>query len=166
MSYSTAMTFFSRSSFWGASFKVSSVKNWEEIVFPLYTHFPQTNTVHNKAWQRHDIEASGRSIFFFVVSLNKLFKKWVAGDWSCLAINDVIVMFTHCLSLAVFHCCLVPAYFNHTIPDSKVHGANMGPNWPHVGPMNIAIWDIIHGFFTVSGAIILATLSILQPCMI
>ena len=35
-----------------------------------------------------------------------------------------------------------------TIPDSKVHGANMGPNWGrqdpgglHVGPMNFAIWD-------------------------
>ena len=32
-------------------------------------------------------------------------------------------------------------------PDSKVHGANMGPIWsrqdpggPHVGPMNLAIW--------------------------
>ena len=35
-----------------------------------------------------------------------------------------------------------------TTPDSKVHGANMGPiwgrqdpGWPHVGPMNFAIWD-------------------------
>ena len=35
------------------------------------------------------------------------------------------------------------------IPDSKVHGANMGPTWvlsapdgPHVGPMNLAIRDI------------------------
>ena len=34
------------------------------------------------------------------------------------------------------------------IPDSKVHGANMGPIWgrqdpggPHAGPMNFAIWD-------------------------
>ena len=34
-------------------------------------------------------------------------------------------------------------------PDSKVHGANMGPTWvlsapdgPHVGPMNLAIWII------------------------
>ena len=34
------------------------------------------------------------------------------------------------------------------IPDSKVHGASMGPAWgrqdpggPHVGPMNFAIWD-------------------------
>ena len=33
-------------------------------------------------------------------------------------------------------------------PDSKVHGANMGPIWgrqgpggPHVGPINFAIWD-------------------------
>ena len=35
------------------------------------------------------------------------------------------------------------------IPNSKVHGANMGPIWgrqdpggPNVGPMNFAIWDI------------------------
>ena len=34
------------------------------------------------------------------------------------------------------------------IPDSKVHGANMGPTWvlsapdgPHVGPMNLAMRD-------------------------
>ena len=34
------------------------------------------------------------------------------------------------------------------VPDSKVHGANMGPIWgrqdpggPHVSPMNFAIWD-------------------------
>ena len=34
-----------------------------------------------------------------------------------------------------------------SLPDSKVHGANMGPIWvlsapdgPHVGPMNFAIW--------------------------
>ena len=34
------------------------------------------------------------------------------------------------------------------IPNSKIHGANLGPIWvrqdpggPHVGPMNFAIWD-------------------------
>ena len=34
-------------------------------------------------------------------------------------------------------------------PDSKVHGANMGPIWgrqgpvgPHVGPMNFSFWVI------------------------
>ena len=33
------------------------------------------------------------------------------------------------------------------VPDSKVHGTNMGPIWgrqdpggPHVGPLNLAIW--------------------------
>ena len=37
--------------------------------------------------------------------------------------------------------------WNFAYPDSKVHGANMGPIWgrqnpggPHVGPMNFAIW--------------------------
>ena len=37
---------------------------------------------------------------------------------------------------------------NDNTPDSKVHGAIMGPIWdrqhpggPHVGPMNLAIWD-------------------------
>ena len=39
----------------------------------------------------------------------------------------------------IFHC---------SNPDSKVHGANMGPIWgrqdpggPHVGPLNFAIWE-------------------------
>ena len=39
----------------------------------------------------------------------------------------------------------------HGYPDSKVHGANMGPIWgqqdpdgPHVGPMNLAIWVHIY----------------------
>ena len=42
------------------------------------------------------------------------------------------------------------SWFNIKIPDSKVHGANMGPIWgrqdpggPHVGPMSFAIWDVI-----------------------
>ena len=45
---------------------------------------------------------------------------------------------------------------NNNYPDSKVHGANMGPIWgrqdpggPHVGPMNFAIWvscsDYLYG---------------------
>ena len=38
--------------------------------------------------------------------------------------------------------------FIETDPDSKIHGANMGPIWgrqdpggPHVDPMNLAIWE-------------------------
>ena len=37
----------------------------------------------------------------------------------------------------------------HPYPDSKVHGANMGPIWgrqnqggPRVGPMNFVIWAV------------------------
>ena len=48
----------------------------------------------------------------------------------------------------------------HRIPDSKVHGANIGPTWvlsapdgPHVDPMNIAIRGyIFRGDFICSGA--------------
>ena len=47
-------------------------------------------------------------------------------------------------SLEIWH------IFTKYLPDSKVHGANMGPIWvrqdpggPHVGPMNFAIWVII-----------------------
>ena len=43
----------------------------------------------------------------------------------------------------------------HIIPDSKVHGANMGTIWgryapsgPHIGPMNFVIWDVMHVMVT------------------
>ena len=42
------------------------------------------------------------------------------------------------------------ARLRFVIPDSKVHGANKGPirgrqdpGWPHVGSMNLAIWNIM-----------------------
>ena len=42
----------------------------------------------------------------------------------------------------------VPGLNMLNTPDSKVHGANMGPIWgrqdpdgPHVVPMNLVIWD-------------------------
>ena len=41
-------------------------------------------------------------------------------------------------------------YVQKSIPDSKIRGANIGPTWvllapdgPHVGPMNLAIRDVI-----------------------
>ena len=43
-------------------------------------------------------------------------------------------------------------------PDSKVHGANMGPTWvlsapdgPHVGPMNLAIRVVLQGDSNLKG---------------
>ena len=45
-------------------------------------------------------------------------------------------------------------WFSRHIPDSKIHGANMGPIWgwqdpggPHAGPMNFAIWDCLKFVF-------------------
>ena len=45
---------------------------------------------------------------------------------------------------------LVTTGSGNGFPDSKVHGANMGPTWvlaapdgPHVGPMNLAIRGLI-----------------------
>ena len=44
--------------------------------------------------------------------------------------------------------CILVLYSSDGNPDSKVHGANMGPTWvllapdgPHVGPMNLAIGE-------------------------
>ena len=46
---------------------------------------------------------------------------------------------------------MTPCYLDNMNPDSKVHGANMGPTWgqqdpggPHVGPMNFAIWELLY----------------------
>ena len=41
-------------------------------------------------------------------------------------------------------------WYTHAVPDSRVHGTNVGPTWgrqdpggPHVGPMNYAIWGSV-----------------------
>ena len=56
------------------------------------------------------------------------------------------------LSLLYSMSCYISSTYERmsTIPDSKVHGANMGRIWgqqdpggPHVGPMNVVIWDTI-----------------------
>ena len=54
---------------------------------------------------------------------------------------------THCGKDMVLMA-LRPEQNGHHIPDCNVHGANMGPIWgrqypggPHVGSMNLAIWD-------------------------
>ena len=63
------------------------------------------------------------------------------------------------LSSPTYTCTTMPQWVNwdalphnevtSNIPDSKVHGADMGPIWgrqdpggPHVGPMSLVIWDI------------------------
>ena len=60
----------------------------------------------------------------------------------------------------------IMAAISQTIPDSKVHGTNMGPTWgrqdpggPHVGPMNCALWDIIRCIFMKEKSCILVKMS-------
>ena len=75
------------------------------------------------SWRHHSIETS-----WFITS-------------NVLSFNDFSVV---SLDMLLRQCtCL---WFD--IPDSKSHGANMGPTWvlsapdgPHVGPMNLAIKD-------------------------
>ena len=54
------------------------------------------------------------------------------------------------LSLSLISAFGTQTIIYHHIPDSKVHGGNMGPTWvpsapdgPRVGPMNLAIGDIM-----------------------
>ena len=54
--------------------------------------------------------------------------------WCCIMLTDHFEMQADCMM----------------VPNSKVHGANMGPIWgrqdpggPHVGPMNFAILGVI-----------------------
>ena len=45
---------------------------------------------------------------------------------------------------------------HYPYPDSKVHGANLGPIWgrqdpggPHVGPMNLELWISYHSHYEI-----------------
>ena len=80
----------------------------------------------------------------------------------CIVTHDskVILFYPMCLFVCVCLSQCLSGWFRfeglvphkqQVIPDSKVHGANMGPIWgrqdpggPHVGPVNFAIWDVSH----------------------
>ena len=63
-------------------------------------------------------------------------------------------------------------------PDSKVHGANMGPTWvlsvpdgPHVGPMNLAIRETMSDMYVLSNCawsryLIWDVVSLLPHCLV
>ena len=69
--------------------------------------------------------------------------------------NDLLPVWCQAITWAKLTCCQMSpqeqsSFPLDSIPDSKVHGANMGPTWgrqapggSHVGPMNLAIWDIL-----------------------
>ena len=76
-------------------------------------------------------------------------KSQIAIDFRCLDTNVVSLQCSYiCISLLSSLNHLICKSYN--IPDSKVHGANMGPiwgwqdpDWPHIGPINLAVWDFI-----------------------
>ena len=63
--------------------------------------------------------------------------------------NFLMLSTTEVLILYFWDPNLLITLLTDALPDSKVHGANMGPIWvlsapdgPHVGPMNLSIWAI------------------------
>ena len=84
-------------------------------------------------------------IMYFDVTL--LLEKYKNDTWC-------ITLFMHCWDQVM---CFVGMWYLFSIhwnnPDSKVHGAKMGPIWgqqdpggSHVGPINYAIWEKCHHF--------------------
>ena len=72
------------------------------------------------------------------------FKANISGIW--LKIN----VFHSLRCICKCHLWHIGNFCQDSIPDSKVHGANMGLTWvlsapdgPHVGPMNLAIRDVL-----------------------
>ena len=68
------------------------------------------------------------------------------------------------------HCNVIRAKQNGEAPDSKVHGANMGPAWilpdadgPHVGPMSLAIRAVTIPWWEVNRSACLINYSELPP---
>ena len=80
----------------------------------------------------------------------------VLCDYMAIKLLQILLQMTHVTSyvksvvVSIWWSmgCLCEFYV-YSIPDSKVHGANMGPIWgrqdpdgTHVGPMNFVIWDV------------------------
>ena len=80
------------------------------------------------------------------------FHKWRSYEWNYQWLSSWVTQIRY--SREAIH----SFYFLRAIPDTKVHGANMGPTWvlsapdgPHVGPMNHAIRDISSNILYVVG---------------
>ena len=113
------------------------------------------------------------SVFFLWRTEGKR-PQWGFGDVFCIFtvwINNVLPSPWMCnvcqIVLRYIECLLYNAG-----PDSKVHGANMGPTWvlsapsgPHVGLMNLAIWGWIVGVLTLSWITPGFHQSILRTCI-
>ena len=107
------------------------------------------NSPHNGQWH-------GALMFSLICAwINGWVNNRATGDLRCHHTHyDVIVMIIYDMMLnrawwwGSLKLCQSWTHKRHPIPDSKAHGANMGPTWvlsapdgPQVGPMNLAIED-------------------------
>ena len=82
-------------------------------------------------------------------------RRWVKPRWTrprCFTHLTLLIWLEWYHSMHPVWTSLLYPLWLVTNPDSKVHGANMGPIWgrqdpggPHVGPMNFSIWEGIQG---------------------
>ena len=86
-----------------------------------------------------------RSSFFDIHGLSISFKKW--HDVCAIVRNSLCFHWGVVLMFLYLPASQLVKQIPKLYPDSKVHGANMGPTWvlsasdePHDGPMNLAIW--------------------------
>ena len=118
------------------------------------------------------VGAGEKSLLFFLIfhlkkksCLHNVLNICVSSVSSYIQVFDVHLGFVQCYGVKMFiqHCFpetiegysfvfllkKMPIRLEVNIPDTKIHGANMGPTWvlsapdgPHVGPMNLAVRDI------------------------
>ena len=103
-----------------------------------------------------------------IVSLSKILNRTESGTYSIRWIDHFytrIVKFRNCMlesDAKGRESCHIPqcqwSVIGWNYPDSKVHGANVGPIWdrqdpdgPHYGPTNLAIWVLTPPFISASG---------------
>ena len=127
------------------------------VFFLNYKATGQINTKMILEWVHKQLIMTRHELFYFLHTLwsHKLAsRKWYSHIGTVLNLvsfysgDDITTdCATHNVTWQLWH---VVSNF----PDSKVHGANMGPIWgwqdpggPHDGPMNFAIWVVTYQFY-------------------
>ena len=97
---------------------------------------------------RYNINSCFRNCaLVFVLNIDQLRRIWCG----VIRETNVTVQGRNCSNRTEIYC--LQLHLWHENPDSKVHGANMGPTWVlsapdglHVGPMNLAIREKIQAY--------------------
>ena len=102
-------------------------------------------SLHSRRMRNPQFYVSGKRP---VESVSHVFNKHAADSMIFIKTQES----SECIVISYPLMLVLPFMKSHqrdAVPDSKVHGANMGPIWcrkgpggPHVGPMNFAIWGV------------------------